>query len=266
MSLVGGSVFADLLRTLSPYLRELVFVGGWVQALYVLEVEGIDARVVRTSDIDLTLAPKLDRGHRPALLDLLREAGFEVQAFDDESGYAVSKSSIEVDLLAEGSALGAPVRIEGQPDLRVFGYPHQNLLRTNTRPMLVGSAVDDSLEPPIEILVPTLPAYVLGKLLSSAHRTVRSKQAKDLVYVSELMARAQLATLIVEGLPELVGSYLEEGRQAREWLVSALDTSSLIADAARQVIESSGFGIDDDTPVRAQVASRLRRLLEEGWA
>lgn len=98
------------MRSLGPYLGEVVFVGGWAQALYVLEAEGSGARVVRTSDIDLTLAPTLDLGDRPPLLDLLREAGFEVLAFDDESGYEVSKASIEVDLLAEGPAPGA---IEG---------------------------------------------------------------------------------------------------------------------------------------------------------
>lgn len=265
MSLAGGSVFADLVRSLGPYLGEVVFVGGWVQALYVLEAEGSGARVVRTSDIDLTLAPTLDLGDRPPLLDLLRKAGFEVLAFDDESGYEVSKASIEVDLLAEGPAPGAPVRIEGQPDLRAFGYPHQGLLRAHTRRMLVGSGVDDSLKTPVQILVPTLPAYTIGKLLSSAHRHVRAKQAKDLVYVTELMAREQLATLIIEGIPQVIATHPDEGRMARQWLSAAVNDRRLIEDAASQVVESSGFGIDDDRPVRAEVVTRLRRLSEEGW-
>lgn len=207
---VGGSAFAELVRSLAPYLGELVFVGGWVQALYVLEVAGAGARVLRTSDIDITLASTIDAGGRPPLLDLLRGAGFEVEAFDDDSGYEVTKDSIAVDLLAEGPSPGQPVKIDGQPDLRVFGYPHQNLLRTNTRLIPVGTNVDESLTEPVAILVPTLPAYALGKLLSSSQRTNRVKRAKDLAYLSELMSRDELATQITRGLPELIGTHADE--------------------------------------------------------
>jgi hypothetical protein len=52
---------------------------------------------------------------------------------------------------------------------------------------------------------------------------------------------------------------------ARQFLESALRNELLVADVAQQIIESSGFDIDDDTPVIAQVIARLRRLLEEGW-
>ena len=265
MSLVGGSVFAELLRSLAPYLGEVVLVGGWVQALYVLETDGGRARVIRTSDIDLTLAATLHQGERPPLLDLLREGGFEVQAFDDQTGYEVSKDSVEVDLLTEGSVPGSPVKIDGQPDLRVFGYPHQALLRTNTRPMLAGREIHDSLTEPVEVLVPTLPAYVIGKLLSSAQRKQTGKQAKDLAYVSELLARDRLTSQIIKGLPEMVAAHAEEGQKARGYLESALSNGRLIADVAAQVIESSGYGIEDDSTVRAEIVARLRRLLEEGW-
>jgi hypothetical protein len=246
-------------------LEDVVFVGGWVQALYVLEAEGARARVLRTTDIDVTLASKIDAGGRPPLLDLLREAGFEVEAFDDVSGYEVTKDSIAVDLLAEGPSPGQPVRIDGQPDLRVFGYPYQALLRTNTRLIAVGPEVHESLTAPVAILVPTLPAYTLGKLLSSNQRTNRFKRAKDLAYLSELMGRDQLATQITEGLPEMIGAHAEESELAKECLESALRNEPLIADVAQQIIESSGYSVEDDTPVRAQIIARLRRLLGEGW-
>ena len=121
MSMVGGDVFAHLVRTLGPYLGDVVFVGGWVQALYVLEAEGAGARVVRTSDIDVTLKSPLEAGDRAPLLDLLREGGFDVDAFDDASGFEISIDDVDVDLLTDAPTPGDPVRIEGQPDLRVFG-------------------------------------------------------------------------------------------------------------------------------------------------
>lgn len=108
--------------------------------------------------------------------------------------------------------------------------------------MLVGSSVDDSLKTSVEILVPTLPANTIGKLLSSAHRYVRAKQAKDLVYVTELMARDQLATLIIEGIPQVIANHPDEGRKARQWLSAAINDRHLIEEAASQVVESSGLG------------------------
>lgn len=264
MSRAGGAVFAELVRTLGPYLDDVVFVGGWVQALYVLDVEGADARVVRTTDIDLTLAKALDPGDRPPLLDLLREGGFSVAPFADGAGFEISKDTIDVDLLAEGSGDGDPVSIDGQPGLRAFGYPHQAMLRAHTREMIVGPEVHESLSPQ-RILVPTLPAYVLGKLLSSSLRTNPAKQAKDLVYVSELMAREALAESTIRGLPQMVRDHPDEGASARDHLSVAIDDERLIGEAAGQVVESSGYDLDDATPVQAQIRARLRRLLAEGW-
>jgi len=265
LRLVGGAVFADLLRALTPYRDDVVLVGGWVQALYVLELEGAGARVVRTSDIDLTISPTLEAGERPPLIDLLRAGGFKVDAYDGERGFEISKDDVDIDLLTEGPNPGEAVRIDGQPDLRVCGYPHQALLRENTRYILVGSEVDESLETPVEILIPTLPAYVMGKLLSSTRRSQRAKQAKDLAYVSELMARDDLRDRIVADLPPLLREYPNERELADQCLRSALNDDHLLSDVATQIIESSGFHVADDTPVRAQIKSRLTRLLTEGW-
>jgi hypothetical protein len=125
LSVTGGAVFADLLGALAPYLADVVFVGGWVQALYLFELEGADARVIRTADIDLTLSSPLEAGDRPPLVDLLRDGGFEVETFDDESGLEIWKDSVDVDLLTEAPNPRKTVEIEGQSGLRVFGYPHQ---------------------------------------------------------------------------------------------------------------------------------------------
>ena len=120
---VGSAVFADLLRTIEPYLGDVVFVGGWVHALYLFEAEGSTARVIRTADIDVTLSATLEAGDRPALLDLLESGGFDVQAFDKDSGFEISKDSIDVDLMAEAPSPRRAVEIAGQSGLRVFGYP-----------------------------------------------------------------------------------------------------------------------------------------------
>jgi len=264
LSIVGGAVFADLLRALEPYLPDVVLVGGWVQVLYVVEAEGSGARVVRTSDIDLTLSSPLEAGTRSSLVDLLRKGGFEVEAFDGESGYEVWKDNVEVDLLTDATELGTPVEIEGQDGLRVFGYPHQALLRENTRSIIAGDGIDPSLVPGIEVLIPTLPAYIVGKVLSSRLRSNRTKGAKDLAYASEILARESLRSQVFEGLPELLEAYPRERGLSRDYLRKAVTNDFMIREVAAQVIASSGFEIGDDSSVSAQIRTRLSRLLNEG--
>jgi hypothetical protein len=266
VTIVGGDVFADVVHALEPYLDEVVFVGGWVHALYVFESEGPKGRAIRTADVDVTLAPRVEAGGRPPIVDLLRAAGFEAEHFDDESGIEISKDSIAVDLLAEAPNPRNAVEIEGQDGLRVFGYPHQTLLRENNRPMIVGSEVHESLKSGKQILVPTLAAYVTGKLLSSSQRTNNSKRAKDLAYASDVMGRDALVGAMLGGLPRLLESYPEQAALAEQSLKTALADRRLMAEVARQVIEASGFGIEDDGPVQAQVKARLSRLLSEAFA
>jgi hypothetical protein len=259
---VGASVFADLVRTIEPYLGDVVFVGGWVHALYVFEAEGRSARVIRTADIDLTLSTTLEAGERPSLVELLEKGGFDVQAFDEESGLEISKDSIDVDLLAEAPSPRTAVEIAGQSGLRVFGYPHQALLRDNTREMMVGPEIDELL-PRARILVPTLPAHVVGKLLSSAERSSRAKSAKDLAYVSDLMSRDSLRTSIIAELPDLLPSYPAETQLARAWLRSAFSSPTLLREVAEQIIEASGFSVADSSSVGSRVKAHLNRLSSE---
>lgn len=266
MGVIGAAVFADLLDALAPYRADLVFVGGWVQALYLFELEGPDARVIRTTDIDLTLSRSLTAGDRLPLVTLLRDAGFSVTPIDDQSGLEVEKDSVDVDLLTEATDPRHAVDIEGQPGLRVFGYPHQTLLRENTRPIMVGPEVDAAFATYTEILVPTLPAYVTGKLLSSPRRTNGTKQAKDLAYVSELLAREPLRERITTGLPLLLERYPTERDLAEHSLRSVIANDRLIEAVAYQVIDASRFDVEDATPVAAQIKARFRRLLAEGWA
>jgi hypothetical protein len=68
LTLLGSSVFAELIRSLEPYLDEIVFVGGWVQALYVLEVEGrVERRCGRRGAVPLVRLEKASRHARRAL-------------------------------------------------------------------------------------------------------------------------------------------------------------------------------------------------------
>jgi hypothetical protein len=119
----GGRVFADLVRALAT---------------------------VRAYDIDVSIPRSLARGGRPPLIELIRAARFEVDAFDPATGLLeIQRDSVPLDLLTEAPDPREPIAILGQGDLKVQGYPHQYLLRQNTRSMLVGVEVDESLNEPV---------------------------------------------------------------------------------------------------------------------
>lgn len=150
----GGAAFADLVRAMAPYVDEIVFIGGWVHALYLYELEGESATTVRTEDIDITLPSSLPSDFRPTLIELVREAGFDVRFYEGSSGLLeIYRDAVDLDLLTESGDFPGPVEIMGQPDLVVEGYPYLDVLRQNTRSMLVGPEVDESLDVGVRIRV-----------------------------------------------------------------------------------------------------------------
>jgi hypothetical protein len=260
----GGPVFGELVRAIKPYLSEVVFVGGWVHALYILESDGSVRGIVRTADIDLSLPHALDPGTRDPLSELIARAGFEIQAVDGAGEVTeIFRDAVDLDLLAEAPSEQTPVEIMGQPDLRVSGYPHQDMLRENARWIEVGPEIDPKMEPPESIRVPKVHAYSIGKLLSSARRTNDTKKAKDLVYLNGLLEREHLRALIGDLMPELKAAYPEEVALAKTWLEHVLDDQRIGENVADQIIAASGYEIEDPTPIRAQVMARFRRFLAE---
>lgn len=186
-----AAVFAKTILALAPYAEDIVFIGGWVHALYLAEANEA-AHALFTDDIDVTIPPFLLTAGRPTLLALAEGAGFDIEKERDDAPievvqYASDNSAIYLDILTEHPNPREPVKIEGQPDLLAQGYPGQQLLLENSRVMMVGSAIHPSLSPPQRIRVPMLGAYVLHKGLSSKTRGRHDKAVKDLVYVHEIL-------------------------------------------------------------------------------
>lgn len=71
----GSEVFARTVIALQAYAGEIVFIGGWVHALYLAEANSTD-RPVRTEDIDVTIPHAMLARDRPALFDLVAGAGY----------------------------------------------------------------------------------------------------------------------------------------------------------------------------------------------
>jgi hypothetical protein len=262
----NGDIFAGLVRALDPYLSEIVFVGGWVHALYVIEVEGTAIGIVRTDDIDLNLPPALESVSRPGLIELVRGAGFSAEEWPEGSGLLeIRRGTVHLELLTEARNPREMIQIQGQPTLRVQGYPYQDLLRAHARWMPVGTEVHDSLQPSVQILVPSVPAYVVGKVLSSITRTDTRKQAKDVVYVLDLIRRPNFVAMLQEGIPTILAQHPTEAEHGREHIAGILAKSSLQREIVRQRIAASGYEIEDEEALRADVRATLTRFLREFW-
>lgn len=263
----GSEVFARTVIELQPYAGEVVFIGGWVHALYLAEANSTE-RAVRTDDIDITIPARLLTADRPALLDLVAAAGFEIREIGEGSGIldifqtGPGESVIELDLLTEAPDPHRTIAIEGQPGLVIQGYPGQHILLENARWMKVDTEIHASLEPPKRIRVPTLPAYILAKGLSSGARTSMAARAKDLVYLLEIARHPGLGGLAVEGMRPLAARYPAEYRRWRTNLSGVIHDRFLLAEIVGQLVEGRrATGTVQE--VGRTVIVRLRRLLGE---
>ena len=163
MSSEAATQFARIIIASEPYHNDIVFVGGWVHALYLAEAN--ESGAIYTDDIDITVPATLLMNSRPALLALAEQAGFKRDEISDMGGAGVmmeylgkSGTKIPLDFLTEGNPRD-PVTIVGQDGLVAQGYHGQQMLLNNSREIAVGVETHPLLDPTRRIRVPTLGAY-----------------------------------------------------------------------------------------------------------
>lgn len=266
MSDLAVRQFARVIIALQPYVDDIVFVGGWVHALYLSEAN--DHGAVATEDIDVTLPRTLLTRDRPTLLELAREAGFErdpISDMEEVAAWMVYRNAegltVPIDFLTEGEPR-RPVSIVGQPGLMAQGYPGQAMLLQSWRWMDVGTALHALLDPPRRVRVPTLGAYVVQKAMSAAMRGNRAKAAKDYAYLFEMLRHPRLGVTVATEIQGLRAPYPGECARFSESIALALATSAVLRDVAEQVIEA-GRAFGTVAGVAAAIEGRFRRLLAE---
>ncbi|MGV3710950.1 MAG: hypothetical protein ACO1Q7_19155 [Gemmatimonas sp.] len=265
MSTVAAEQFAKIIIATEPYHKEIVFVGGWVHALYLAEAN--DSGAIFTDDIDITIPRSLLMNDRASLLELAAKAGFELDPVSQMQGSpsmlefeSTTGTRIPLDILTEGEPR-TPVAIEGQQDLFAAGYHGQQMLMDNTREMEVGSNLHSRLDPPQRIRVPMLGAYGLQKALSSESRTNPTKSTKDLVYLYEIARHPVLGNTLRPELSALNKIYPKEYGQFCATLIKALRSARVINDICEQLhYAGRTFGPIEET--RARVSAHFQRLVQ----
>lgn len=260
-SLEHAGELAHLLRAIEPYLDDIVLVGGWVHALYVQEADPTLVPV-RTTDVDFSLPRTLLRRDRPDLLQLIKQAGYDVEPIGGEPSLVfVRKGEIDLDLLCEADDPREIIQIDGQDSLAVQGYPYIGMLLEASRPILLGEGFHESLKPPLLVRIPNLPAYTLGKSLSALNRQRPGRKAKDLVYLYQVMRERALLDQLSAELDGHVARYPEASRAAAEALERLWNQRALMRDAGHQILEL-GLAPDSADPV-IDLRGRMRRLKNE---
>lgn len=263
-----SAVFARLVRQLAPYAGDVVFVGGWVHAIYLVDAHAPE-RPVGTTDIDVTIPLQLPTHGRPPLVELAMAAGFCLDPLSNQADTPMMLyhpgprgTMIDLDLLTEASDPLELIAIEGQPTLSVQGYPGQRILLENAEWKALGPEFHERLDPPVRVRVPTLAAYVLQKGLTAMQRSDPQRRAKDVIYLYEIVRHSRLGTLVHDGLPELATRYPSEYALWRRNLELVVASAAIRRDAADQLL-SAGRSTEPLDTVAAGIAARLRRLLAE---
>jgi hypothetical protein len=268
---LAAEVFARTVLAFEPYAAEIVYVGGWVHALY-LAAGRTAARPVMTDDVDVSVPAVLTSDGRPTLRELACAAGFGPNWLSVVGGvehlvYEVPHPRagtrvVDLDLLTESPTPRSEVPIEGQPDLRVQGYPGQRMLQEQSVWTEVGTEIHALLDPSRRIRVPALGAYVVQKGVASTRRAIPAKAVKDLVYIYEIVREPALGPVAVEGIRGLQALYPDECAAWRARMLQVVHDAALRDAVAEQIVVAAG------TPgarsiVAARIQAQFERVLDE---
>lgn len=266
-----AEVFARTVIAFEPYASDVVFVGGWVHAIYLAEL-GAGGRPLVTTDVDVSLPNQLEAAGRTTLRDLALNAGFFpnwLSTLDGQAEHLVYEiphsrapsQVIDLDLLTEAPIPQTAVPIVGQTGLLAQGYPGQRLLQEESMWMKVGSTVHPLLDPPRSIRVPMLGAYVLHKGVASTRRAVVEKATKDLVYIYEIAKDPVLRSVATGGVQALKSRYPSEFEIWHSRLTAATAQPALRRGVAGQIAATGT--VEGSDVVEARVTAQFQRLLAD---
>jgi hypothetical protein len=203
-----------LFRTLwllRAYLPDLVVIGGWVP--YIYAHFGNDPWIGHhslTAELDVLVVPPLPAGDRSRLDDTLRAAGLTPQRASGPSAVwaAALESGEMIEFLTPhtGTATqqGSTIAVPGHGDVGAITLTGIGLLAAHTTTMSIPIGQFDGRTQHVDVRIPRLGAYVINKAATFVARRPHAdgpnpKQAKDLVYIHDVMAAGEAVRRRVEG-------------------------------------------------------------------
>jgi len=178
------------LKTLKPYLGDIVVVGGWVPFLY-RRYGAIPSRhpAVRTVDIDIAVPHSIPDGGRPTIDDLLSKAGYTTRIYGSNAGavkYELSTPPTELEFITPETGKSKEDSIFVQSGLIAQSLRYLDIPLNNFKQIMINEH-QSGLIFSATIKIPTLAAFVFQKALTAPLRRNNYKEAKDLYYIFDLL-------------------------------------------------------------------------------
>lgn len=261
--------FERLTQSLSPYLDQLVVVGGWAHRLHALDERATrpDFEPLMTLDVDLAL-PDPIREQRESIDDLLIGAGLRLELAatrsDPSTRYRVEgPSGITVEFVTplRGSTTrrdgtyGDTASIAGVTAMRLR---HMDLLLMEPWVVRLRRTREEPPKPDaLQIRVANPASFIAQKLLVLSRRTP-AQQAKDALYVHDTLV------LFSRALPSLASIWQRlvrnvPAKQRREIDAIRREKLEVVTDVVRRaaVIAAQTSRRDPPPPERFALACRL---------
>ncbi|MGD0238015.1 MAG: GSU2403 family nucleotidyltransferase fold protein [Syntrophorhabdales bacterium] len=171
----------EVLRTIEPYLSDIVLVGGWVPIVYEQCTSIYPTKTVRTADIDFACHPPLVvRGE--TMDSLLKKACFTCELSGGTSvpfSKYVNKLGLEIEFLTPLKGPGTERVTELQRGLTAEPLRYLDVLLEHVEEV----NIDEGLC----VRVPSMSAFLFQKGLSFPHRRSFLKRDKDLYYIFKVV-------------------------------------------------------------------------------
>ena len=177
-----------VLKVLSPYLDEIVVVGGWVPFLYDRYGQMPSPHPLpRTIDIDVAVPRHIKRHGRPTIDELLLQAGYQARVSSSDIPavmYELDSPAAEIEFLTPEIGKPGKVVVGVQRGLNAQALRYLQILLENTRKTEIKDTTGGSIID-LAVNVPSPGAFVYQKGLTLSRGSHRSpdKVSKDLYYI-----------------------------------------------------------------------------------
>jgi len=253
---------------LRPYLDEVVIIGGWVPYLYQRYGElPWQGNPSLTAEVDVLVERTIRPAGRVPIPDLLRHADFRPSR--GEGGLAVWERSLaageKIEFLVENGGTrageGAVVAVTEQAGMAAISLTGLELMRWFRRTLSIPVPDRDDQGGRVEIWLPLLGAYAVNKAGTFSRRRElpgqgNPKQAKDLLYLRDLMAAGPAAVrMIQDDILEMTTDSVH-GRGARAGVRDAANTLGLaLRGALRRILPQVAAMLAEREPSFTQTAA-----------
>ena len=176
------------MKVLSPYLDEIVIVGGWVPFLYNRYGQMPSPHpLLRTMDIDVVVPRRVEEHGRPTIDDLLSRAGYQARVSGSDVPvvkYELASPVTEIEFLTPEVGRPGKTARAVQHGLTAQALRYLQILLENTKKIDINDTIDGS-DISLVVTVPSPGAFVYqkGLTLSPSSRRSSTKVDKDLYYI-----------------------------------------------------------------------------------